>query len=211
MEEPNKQIIRSNGRSYHLKEPKNRKAFFYPDEWMKFYSLLKDKQKICFDILINTGCRINEARFITPADIDNERNVLNIRITKVRAREGEKTPMGRRIPISTEFKALLLRYAKNNNMKQDDCFPMLSTPRIGTIIKLNCNLINKKEWRDMSAHNTRKTFESWLFALGIESFKIAGHLGHNLTIASKHYVGADIFSAADRIIIRRILGDLYLI
>jgi integrase len=203
-------LIRKNGRKFRLKIQQNRKSFFYPDKWQQFYQLLSDKNKICFDILIQTGCRINEARYITPADIDEERNVLNVRITKVRAKEGERHPTGRRIPISSEFKSLLLRYAKNNNLKQNDEFPMLTTVRVGQILKENCKSIGMIEWQDMSAHNTRKTFENWLFALGIESFKIASHLGHTLQVASTNYVAPDIFSSNDRILIRRILGDLYL-
>ena len=203
-------IFRKNGSKYTLKQEQNKKSFFYPDEWMNFYSLLKEKNKICFDILIQTGCRINEGRFITPRQVKEDRRTLFLSQTKVRALEGEKHPTGRLIPISSEFTAKLIKFAKNNAMKEGDFYPMLSTPQMNKIIKENCKMINKAGFRDMSAHNIRKTFENWVIALGIEPFIVANHLGHNLSVAQKNYVSPDVFTPNDKILIRRVLGDLYL-
>lgn len=211
--------IRSNGMKYTMKKANERKVFFYPDKWMQFYSLLSSKNRIMFDILINTGARINEARHISLHDIGQDRNTLNIRITKVRAREGEKSPTGRLIPISSQFKNLLLTYAKNNPLEEVDCkecggkvkhFPMQSTAGIWKLLRVNCAKIGMEGYNAVSAHNIRKTFENWLIALGIEPFKVASHLGHTLNVASKNYTSPDVFKPNDKILIRRILGDLYL-
>jgi len=203
-------IIRNNGRKYRLKVEQNKKAFFYPNTWLQFYSLLTPKTRICFDILIQTGARINEAHHITPADIDEERNVLHLRMTKVRSKIGEKNPTGRKIPISSQFKKLLLIYAKNNKLKADDEFPMLSTPRVSQLLKQNCKAIGKADYKDISAHNIRKTFQNWLLALGVDPFILAQHLGHTLQVAFSNYANPNTFTDTDRKLAREILGDLYL-
>lgn len=203
-------IFRKDGKKYKLKSEENKKLFFWPDEWLNFYSLIKDKNKICFDILINTGARINEARYITPKNVSEERGTLFLAQTKVRALEGEKKPTGRLIPISSEFLNKLLKYAKNNNLKEDDKFPMLSTAQMNKLIKENSKLINKQGWYDLSAHNIRKTFECWLIALGVMPLVVANHLGHSLSVAQKYYISPDVFRPNDKILIRRILGDIYL-
>jgi integrase len=55
-----KAMQRSDGTHYSIRS--NRQRFFFPDEWMAFYDKLKDRQKITFEMLINTGARINEIR-----------------------------------------------------------------------------------------------------------------------------------------------------
>lgn len=64
--------IKSNGQKYSVRT--NRKRFFYPNEWNNFLECLASpKQKLSFDILINTGCRYNEGYNIRKRDIDFER------------------------------------------------------------------------------------------------------------------------------------------
>lgn len=204
-------LIRKNGRAYRLKPAHARKEFFFPGEWLRFYSLQREKNKLAFDILIQTGARINEARNITPGDISAEgRSYIKLRVTKVRSKLGERDSTPRLIPISTQFRERLLRYAKQNNMKQDDKFPMLSTPRVLQILRADCGSIGKKNAEFMSAHNIRKTFENWLIGIGKDPFKVAQHMGHTLVVSAANYVSPDIFSKDDKILIRDILGDLYL-
>ena len=60
-----------------------------------------------------------------------------------------------------------------------------------------------------STHNIRKTLETWLMALGVDSLKVAMHMGHTIAIAQKHYISPDIFNWEDRKMMREIIGDLY--
>ncbi|GAG27503.1 unnamed protein product, partial [marine sediment metagenome] len=61
-------ITRKNGRIFTLKEDKNR--FFFPDEYMKFFDKLKERQKHTVKCIINTGARINEIRNVKVEDTD---------------------------------------------------------------------------------------------------------------------------------------------
>ena len=103
---------------YHIKN--NKKVFLYPNEWKQFFSSLSDKQEAYFKIVINTGARINEILNLTPSDINNNRNQITFRITKIRSKKGEKRPEPRTIQISSEFKSWLFRYIKKNNIKNNE-------------------------------------------------------------------------------------------
>jgi len=160
-------------------------------------------------LLINTGARINEARHIKFGDIDYERNYVTIRITKVKAKKGEKKPIPRLVPISNQFKKYLKKLMKERNLTMEDYIPTISTSAMAYALKQHTKRIGRKDWYDFSAHNLRKTFECWLIALGIDGFKVAKHLGHTPSVALSSYISPDIFSNDDKQEIRKILGDLY--
>jgi len=60
-----------------------------------------------------------------------------------------------------------------------------------------------------SIHNVRKTLETWLISLDIDSLKIIKHFGHTMNVAAKFYVSSDTFNYEDKQIIRQVIGDLY--
>ncbi len=192
---------------YTTKEDK--KLFFYPNEWKKLMELAKDKQKVNFSLQINTGARIEETLNIKVEDIDFGRNNLILKKTKVRARLGEKKPTPRIIPISSEFAKLLKKYARQYNLKEEDYYYRLKSDAINKAIKKLAKQVGRKEWRDFSSHNIRKTFECWLIALGVDGFKTAKHLGHTPQVALNSYISPDIFTNQDKEDIRKLLGDLY--
>jgi len=202
-----KSLTLKNGKSYTVRN--NRDRFFFPDEWMKFNEILKKNQKFTFDFLINTGSRINEARNVRVNDCDLERKRIVLRITKVKARKGEKHPRPRMIPISTQFAKYLKKYIKNTKLKEDNYFPILSTPAANIAMKKGLQRAGIKDYYMFSIHNIRKTLETWLMALDIDGLKITSHIGHSMAVAAGSYVSADVFSWEEKKQIRMIIGDLY--
>jgi len=185
------------GKDYTIRS--NRDRFFYPEEWEKFFDVLKPMQKFTFNFLINTGARINEARNVQPFDIDLERKRIVLRITKVKAKKKEKNPRPRIIPISTQF----AKYLKNKSGK------ILSTPAANIALKKALIKSGVKDWKMFSIHNIRKTLETWLMALDIDGLKITAHMGHSLVTAAGHYISPDVFSWEEKSKMRMIIGDLY--
>ncbi len=200
-------ITRSNGRSYSVRS--NRDRFFYPDEWGVVSGLFSKRQRLTFAFLINTGARINEARNVRVEDIDLERKRLILRVTKVKARKGEKNPRPRTIPLSTQFTKYLKKHIKVNKLKNSDYLGVISTPGANNGLKIAAKKAGIKDWNMFSVHNIRKTLETWLMALGIDGLKITAHLGHSMQVAASNYVSADVFTWDEKTKIRRIIGDLY--
>jgi len=204
------EIIRKDGKKYTIR--KNRQRFFYPDEWMAFHDKLKPKQKIVFEILINTGARISEAKNIKVSDIDFERKNIVLRVTKkMLNRPGiKKTERKIRvIHISDKFAKFLRKVINKKKLSQDDYFPIPTIAAANIAMKKALQRAGIKDWDMFSLHNVRKTFETWLIALGIDNTKIIKHLGHSQAIALKHYISADTFNWDDKKQMREIIGDLY--
>lgn len=203
-----KKVQMSNGLMYSVRS--NRDRFFYPNEYMKFFDALTyQRQKITFDILLNTGARINEARHIKLGDIDFERNTIILRVTKVKARKGEKNPRPRTISISTQFVRRLKKYAEDKALNNDSYLGLLSTNAANICLKKTLSEIGIKDYYMFSVHNIRKTHGNWLKAIGIEGAEICLRLGHDYNTYLKDYGSPDIFSYKDLQDIKMILGDLY--
>jgi len=196
------QITRSNGLKYTLKENKDR--FLYPKEYFKVFDAMKSKQQHTTKVLINTGARINEARHIEPTDIDYERKVIILRVTKTKAKKGEKKGKPRWIPISTQFSKYLKKWFRLHNKIQ-----ILSTPAYNIGLKKATTIAGIKNPTDFSAHNMRKTFENYLLALGVDGLKVCAHVGHDPATAVNSYITADLFNYEDKMAMRDIIGDLY--
>ncbi len=219
-----KEGFKSDGTKYSVRD--NRDRFFYPNEWMKFFDNLKDGQRFTFDYLMNLGCRINEGIHTTKGDVDFNRRTIILRVTKVKAKKGEKNPRPRTIKISSQFVRKLNSILKDkpnnyqfgkcsekscpycNNLQQKD-FIMLSAPATHIALKNTLKKIKIKDWYMFSTHNIRKTHGNYLKALGIEMGEICSRLGHDYNTFLKSYVSADIFSFKDKQDMRLILGDLY--
>jgi len=203
-----KSVVRSNGIKLSIRS--NRDRFFYPNEWGKFFDSLKYKsQQMTFDVLINTGARINEARHIKVGDIDFERNTIILRVTKVKARKGEKNPRPRTIAISPQFARRLKKRIEERGLNNNDYLGILSTPAANICMKKALSEIQVKDYYMFSIHNIRKTHGNWLKAIGVEGAEICLRLGHDYNTYLKAYGSPDIFSFKDLQDIRMILGDLY--
>lgn len=200
-----KSLMRKNGLVYHNRT--NRDRFFYPNEWFKFFDALKDSQKLTFDALINTGARINEVRNIKVGDIDFIRNTIILRVTKVKAKKGEKNPRPRTISISSQFSKKLKAYTKNLN--NNDYLKILSTPASNIAMKKTLRNVGIQDYYMFSIHNIRKTHGNWLKALGIDGAEICTRLGHDYNTFLRAYSSPDIFTFKDKQDMKLVLGDLY--
>jgi integrase len=195
-------IIRKNGKKYSLKTNTNR--FLFPEEWLKIEKNLKPKQKHAALCQLNTGARINEIRHIKKEDINFQDSWIILRVTKTKARKGEKIGKPRYVKISSKFLRYLTLYFKHN-----DSIAILSTPAYNTGLKKASAEAGIVDWPNISSHTIRKTIETWLLALGIDSLKILVHFGHDSTTAAQHYVNTDIFTMEQKWKMREIIGDLY--
>lgn len=202
-----KTIQLKNGKNYSVRM--NRDRFFFPDEWGKFFDKLKSRQQFTFKFLINTGARINEARNVKVNDIDIERKRIVLRVTKVKAKKGEKHPRPRMIPISTQFAKFLKGHIRNKNLTGEDYLGILSTPAANIGMKKGLERAGIKDWYMFSVHNVRKSLETWLMSLGVDGLKITAHIGHSMAVAAGSYISADVFSWEEKSKIRLIIGDLY--
>jgi len=222
-----KEGIRKDGKKYSVRDDRSR--FFYPFEWIKFFDSLTKKQKFTFRFLINTGCRINEARHVKVGDIDLDNKRMIIRITKIKAKKGEKNHKPRTIPISSQFTKYLRKVfrendltneyylASSNNPKKDEMLEnpklfkggILSNPASHIALKKTLKKIGIKDWKNFSIHNIRKSLETWFVGLNVDGMKITAHIGHDLKTAAQHYVSADVFSFEEKKQMRLIIGDLY--
>jgi len=200
-----KEIIRSNGMKLTIRQ--NRHRYFFPDEWMAFFDELKPRQKVTFNFLVNTGARINEVRNIRVQDIDFERNSIILKWTKGRNSDG--TRKIRVLSVSSKFIKWLRATILELNLKPEDTFGILSTPAANICMKSALQKANIQDWMMFSVHNVRKTLETWLISLDIDSLKIVKHFGHTLNVAAKFYVSSDTFNYEDKQTIRSIIGDLY--
>ena len=178
----------------------NKKRFFYPDEFLKLLDKLNKNQHFTAMALINTGCRINEARGIKQEHLSSERKSVILTKTKIRARRGEKKPEPRIIAVSDKF----FRYLRDNIAERR----ILSTNAFNLAIKGVCKEVGIPNPEQFSAHKFRKTFGTWMLALGVDGFKLAQHLGHTPNELARDYATNDVFSYKDKQIMRSILGNL---
>lgn len=200
--------VRKDGKKYTVRPHRDR--FFYPYEWMKFFdSLTRDRQKMTFDVLINTGARINEAQNIKVNDIDFQRKTLVLRVTKIKAVLGEKSPRPRIISISSQFCKRLNKYIKDNQLKSDDNLNLLTETASLYVIKSKMKKI-VDDYFMFAPHSVRKTHGNYLKALQCTSdTEICKRMGHDMGTFLNHYVSPDIFDFKDKQNMRLILGDLY--
>lgn len=196
-------ILRKDGKKLTIRS--NRDRFFFPDEWMRFYEILKKTQKLTFGFLINTGARINEARHVKVADIDFENKSITLRVTK--SRSFHSTGKKRIIPISSQFCKTLYEHILIKRLDNEDYLGILSTPAANIAMKNALKRAGIQDWYMFSVHNIRKTLENWLMILDVSLVKLTLHFGHDITTARKHYLISQ--NPIKREAIREILGDLY--
>lgn len=201
-----KEIVKSNGMKYTVRQ--NRVRIFFPDEWRTFIDAVSPKQRVTFKGLSLTGMRINEFRNVEVRDIDFDRNSIAIRWTKSRNEDGSRKM--RVIPISTQYTKELKGIIREYNLKPEDKLPILSTPAANIAMKKALKGMGVEDYMMFSVHNLRKTLESWLLALDIDSMKVTKHFGHSVMVAAKFYISPDTFNYEDKKAIRDIIGDLYL-
>lgn len=198
---------KSNGVNYTVRT--DRSSYFFPDRWIKFYSVIKDEKKQIFDTLINTGARIEEALNIKPEDYDWERNHLTLKVTKTKAVKGETIGKKRSFVISSQYAKRMRKYINDKKIKEGQILFSVTKQAVTQMFKRGLKRAEFKDWKQFSLHNIRKTHGNWLKALDINSDEICLRLGHTHDTYLKHYGSASLFDRKDKIIIIKILGDVY--
>jgi len=216
--------IKSDGTKYTVRDYRNR--YFFPDEWQEFFGKISLEKSFIFEVLINTGARIEEALCIKVNHIRHDRNYLTLYVTKIKSKKGETKSTPRDISFSSSFSRKLKKYISTNNLKDGDYLFLDNSRNYDTKEKLKKETKNKKvaasqlmkrilkktkikDWYNFSLHNIRKTHGMWLKALDVKFEEICKRLGHDANTYLKHYGSADIFERRDRQMMINLLGDIY--
>lgn len=181
------------------KEDKYR--FFYPLEFESMTDHLNKNGKFTALFMVNCGCRIMEARgFMKDPIFDIERKNITLIHTKVRAKLKERLPRSRTLKLSYSF---------FNKLKKDYLtHRVLSTNAFNVQLREACKKASIKKPQQFSSHNIRKTFATWMLALGVDGFKLARYLGHTPNELARDYASEDVFNSKDKQIMVRILRNL---
>jgi integrase len=187
----------------------NRDNIFRPQEWIDFVNSIKQPdKKIRYELQLNTGARFNEMCNIKVRDIDFNGGTIFLRVTKRRTNYSDGSP--RLLPVSSAFLSKLFKFIKEKGLSEEDYLFKLSQVGYNNLIKKKLKRLGIKDSDSFSSHNIRKTLETWLACLDIGTLKILRHFGHFQSTALKYYVQMDYFSIEEKILIREIIGDLYL-
>lgn len=200
-----KQGTMKDGRKYSVRD--NRDRVLFPNEWIKTENEFKNHNRFNFQFLLHTGARINEARHVKKEDIDLVNRRIILRVTKTKAAKGERECKPRIIPISSEFTKKLKKVT--NGLKSGETIPILSTSSSNYSLKKAIERAGINDYYMFGNHSLRKTLETWLVALDVNPFKIAAHMGHQLSMASGSYIQTDIYTPEEKKLMRKIIGDLY--
>lgn len=218
------QGTRNDGSNYSVRIDKQK--YFIPDDWIKLYNNLNEKNKLLFEFLICTGARIEEALcFNSDGLVDDKRKTIKLYVTKRKAKKvGEQAGKPRTFEISTSL------YNKLKNSKKGFLFinaednVSMNTPEGRLILKkytkskstvaylnLRSNLkqIGIKDYYNYSLHSIRKTHGMWLKALEINSDEVCNRLGHDHNTYLKHYGSPSVFQPRDKQLMIKVLGDIY--
>jgi len=205
---------RDDGQTYSVRE--HRLSWFMPDVWLEVMdTLASSKARRTAQVLIQTGARINEARHIEKRDVDFDRNTIRLRVTKTKAKKGERKGKPRTIPISTQFSKQLRKFFKEED--ENKKINILSTSAFNQALKKALKKINNPThpYYMFSAHNIRKTHGNWLKELGkskmidCDAMEICLRLGHDYNTFLSSYGSSSSMGSEDMVKIKKILGDLY--
>ena len=199
--------IKKDGKPYTVRD--DRSAYFFPERWIKFFVTIKEEKRPIFDVLINTGARIEEALNIKPEDFDWERNNLTLKVTKTKAAKGESVGRKRTFAISSQFARRMRRYIYYKKIQLGESLFPISKQAVAQMFKRGLRKAEFQDWQQFSLHNIRKTHGNWLKALEISSDEICLRLGHDHNTYLRHYGSASIFDRKDKLLMIRILGDVY--
>ncbi len=200
-------ITRSNGVPYSIRDDRSR--YFFPEEWIRFYDSINIPKQPLFDCLINTGARIEEALHIREKDFDWNRNTLKLVVTKAKATKGEKKGRPRTFVISSQFARRMRKYIKSNNLNPDErLFKITKQAAYQMLRRVLVKAKIEDPW-NFGLHNIRKTHGNYLKALDVSAEEICLRLGHDFNTYLKHYGSATIFDRRDKMLMIKILGDVY--
>jgi len=184
------------------------KRFFYPKEYLKILGIIHNEEhKFWIEFLVHTGMRINEARNVSIKDVDFEKGLILISKPK---RSLGRSGKERNLEISTYMKNRIISYVKVKNLGKNDNFNFPSTQYFDRMLKDYAKASGIIDFHNFSAHNCRKTLETWCAAgLNINPLPLSYFMGHTIDVAAMHYVGLSMLRQDDKTFIRTILDDLF--
>lgn len=194
-----------NGRNYTVR--KDRRRYFYPNEWIAFMKAVHKNNKPLFDFLINTGARIDEALHIRPMDLDFERGNVRLWKTKTKAKKGETHGKPRTMSLSTAYLGRIKRVC--NNLPQDQYIFTGSKQSNNQLLKRRVKAAGIKDDYNFSLHNIRKTHGMWLKSINVPAEEICLRLGHDYNTYLAHYGSSEVFTITDVREIEKLMDDLY--
>lgn len=198
---------KTDGTKYSVRTDRSR--FFFPNEWELFMSNIKKDKQLIFETLIQSGARIEEALNIKPRDFDWERNNLLLRVTKIKAKKGEKIGKQRTFPVSSQYIRKVKSYINENKISDDEFLFKVSKQSVWQLMRRSLKKAGIKDDWNFGLHNIRKTNGNWLKALEIPAEEICLRLGHDYDTYLKHYGSPNIFDRKDKLQMVKILGDVY--
>lgn len=206
--------VKSDGKKYTVRRDRHR--YFFPNEWLKFLSCMKEDRKILFETLLQTGGRIDEVLHLKPSDFVWDNNSVKLRVTKSKAKKGESKVLGgrqRSFGVSSQYCRKLRKHIRENKVKDNDLLFQLTKPGVSQLMKRTLKRAELNEW-EFSLHNIRKTSGMWLKTVqrrgvDLDVSEICMRLGHDHNTFLKHYGSPSIFTDQQRDRIIEILGDMY--
>jgi len=199
--------IRKNGFKYSVRDDRSR--FFYPNEWERFIVQIKPEKRLLFDTLIQTGARIEESLNIKPRDFDWARNNLILRVTKIKARKNERVGKARTLPVSSQYIRKVKNYINENKIGDDSVLFPISKQAAWQMMRRALKRAGIVDDWNFGLHNIRKTHGNWLKALEVPAEEICLRLGHDFDTYLKHYGSPNVFDRKDKMLMIKILGDVY--
>lgn len=223
--------LKKSGIKYSVRD--NRKRYFFPEEWLNFIKLIKNKEhRFFFITALNTGGRIMEILNLRYKDIDTERGTINFSIVKQRKAKKNFYAMGktRSFFISSQFineyksfirgktinpehyifldnSKLPLNYHNLDNKERKKYY----NSKFVSYSKILKNKLKKagiKDYYNFSPHNIRKTYGMWIRVYNKEIGEICYRMGHDTDTYLAHYGSSLIFTQDERKKIVDIMGDI---
>jgi len=199
--------IKSNKIKYSVRDDRSR--FFFPDEWIRFIDSIKPSKKILYETLLQTGARIKEALNIKPKDFDWDRRNLTLRVTKIKAKKMERVGKARTITVSSQFIRKIKGYINKNNITDETLLFPVTKQAVYQMMRRSLKKSEIKDDWNFGLHNIRKTTGNWLKALEVPAEEICLRLGHDFNTYLKHYGSPNIFDRKDKVLMVKILGEVY--
>lgn len=199
--------MKKNGVKYSVRDDRSR--FFYPNEWIKFIENVKEDKRLIFETLIQSGARIEEALNIKGRDFDYTRNNIILRVTKIKARKGERIGKARTLPVSSQYIRKVRASIAENKILGEDYLFKTSKQAVYQLMRRSLKKAEVKDFWNFGLHNIRKTHGNYLKALEIPAEEICLRLGHDYNTYLKHYGSPNVFDRNDKVQMVKILGDMY--
>lgn len=222
---------KQNGINYSVR--KDRRRYFFPDEWNNFIKLINNrKHRFFFIVSLHTGGRIMEILNLKHEDIDIDRETIKFSIVKQRKAKKDFYAMGktRGFFVSSELIKEYKSYIRGQkiNLKDyifldNDKLPVnygdldnserkkYYSSKVVSYSKMLKTKIKKskiKDYWNFSHHNIRKTYGMWMRTFNFEMSELCYRMGHDIDTYLAHYGSSLIFTEEERRKIQRIMGDV---